>query len=826
MGRKHHHHHGAEAKPSGHHRKHAPSNNSAAANYIQAVVRAYVLRKSQHRDLLRARLEAYAKWTPATFFRAYCKFAQQTTTARALRGARYLLRSAPRDRAASASRRRQRRRRARAQCAASLFRHHGVCASAARARRPPPRPGAATAAPARAQVASTGRGARPATASAAAPARAPGDPRSLRRGAPRVVERGSARRERAPSDRRPPERRGSARPPSGALRALADLRVAPRHAARCLALFEDGAPTRRAVLDALSELGAFSEYRVAGPRAGQGRRQRAPRASGPGGGASGRAPRRARAAAAAAAAAARDAAAPRGAARRDDAAGDAGRASPAPGVGVAAEYWGGLEGGRELKWLFWSRVAQTAEHMHLSQVCSHASFVGELLSNDGIRELLVRYDDVLATAFAHFSGGKARLGFREFLHMLSVLGLHPKIPNDAKKRRGGREAATVAVAGSDLGRTTAPGRRRQRAAPGGGGRRRRRLGRAGLAARGLESVRKALHDQLYVVFRIYCALGTVAQQSAKKLCLETFFLFVNDISLYAALGYRDFAATGAGVARADVSAAWSRSAREKAAAPVAASTAGPDGVAATELARVGRGTLGVADLHDLVADAAGDEPPETVRTDTESDDGAASDREASRSSSSDDDGAGDAARPARARPSGPARRAAAANAPAAAPATRSSPTRTRRTRSSSSRRGPEMAPRPSSAPRASGKFARRRPGGRRVANRAPSARREPPTRPTAGRAAAGAARGRSADPQARSSPAARADAAQRRCRAEAAARRRRRRRGRAGRRRGRAGARRRARPPAAPRGRGEARPGDDQGRKRVIQRRFNVSVPF
>ena len=49
-----------------------------------------------------------------------------------------------------------------------------------------------------------------------------------------------------------------------------------------------------------------------------------------------------------------------------------------------------------------------------------------------------------------------------------------------------------------------------------------------LHARGLESVRKALHDQLYVVFRIYCALGTVAQQSMKKLCLETFFLFVHD----------------------------------------------------------------------------------------------------------------------------------------------------------------------------------------------------------------------------------------------------------------------------------------------------------
>jgi len=59
-------------------------------------------------------------------------------------------------------------------------------------------------------------------------------------------------------------------------------------------------------------------------------------------------------------------------------------------------------------------------------------------------------------------------------------------------------------------------------------------------------------------------------------------------------------------------------------------------------ARATSGTLGVADLHGLVADAAGDEPPETVRTDTESDDGAASDREASRSSSSDGDG-GDAA---------------------------------------------------------------------------------------------------------------------------------------------------------------------------------------
>ena len=112
---------------------------------------------------------------------------------------------------------------------------------------------------------------------------------------------------------------------------------------------------------------------------------------------------------------------------------------------------------------------------------------------------------------------------------------------------------------------------RARACGGGGGRRRwtparvpRRWATPTLHQRGLESVRKALHDQLYPIFRHYCSLGTVAQQSSKKLCLETFLLFVNDISLsasgaaachagsgpaptadgeprrYAALGYADF----------------------------------------------------------------------------------------------------------------------------------------------------------------------------------------------------------------------------------------------------------------------------------------------
>ena len=61
---------------------------AAAAQYLQAVVRGYLLRKSDNRDLLRARLDAYSKWTPATLFRAYCKFAQQTTTARAFKGAK------------------------------------------------------------------------------------------------------------------------------------------------------------------------------------------------------------------------------------------------------------------------------------------------------------------------------------------------------------------------------------------------------------------------------------------------------------------------------------------------------------------------------------------------------------------------------------------------------------------------------------------------------------------------------------------------------------------------------------------------------------------
>lgn len=78
-----------KGEPGVNHRKQAISNNNAAAaQYLQAVVRGYLLRKSDNRDLLRARLDAYSKWTPATLFRAYCKFAQQTTTARAFKGAK------------------------------------------------------------------------------------------------------------------------------------------------------------------------------------------------------------------------------------------------------------------------------------------------------------------------------------------------------------------------------------------------------------------------------------------------------------------------------------------------------------------------------------------------------------------------------------------------------------------------------------------------------------------------------------------------------------------------------------------------------------------
>ena len=42
-------------------------------------------------------------------------------------------------------------------------------------------------------------------------------------------------------------------------------------------------------------------------------------------------------------------------------------------VAATAEYWSSLTGGQPLKRLFWSHIAQTAENMHLSQVCSHRS---------------------------------------------------------------------------------------------------------------------------------------------------------------------------------------------------------------------------------------------------------------------------------------------------------------------------------------------------------------------------------------------------------------------------------------------------------------------
>jgi len=180
-------------------------------------------------------------------------------------------------------------------------------------------------------------------------------------------------------------------------------------------------------------------------------------------------------------------------------------------------------------------------------------------------------------------GGLANARAARLLHALTRVRRCPGVAARA-------DADAAAPGPGEAARRGAPA-----AADGGGG----AWAAPGLAARGLESVRKALHDQLYVVFRIYCALGTVAQQSAKKLCLETFFLFVNDISLYAALGYRDFAATGAGVARPDGGArarararASARRARAGAPrarrAPPTRPTAGPDGAAAAARARAGR----------------------------------------------------------------------------------------------------------------------------------------------------------------------------------------------------------------------------------------------
>jgi len=57
-----------------------------AVRYLQAVARAFLLRQKLDWDLLRARLDAYSKWTPVTAFHAYCRFAQQTTMARGIRG--------------------------------------------------------------------------------------------------------------------------------------------------------------------------------------------------------------------------------------------------------------------------------------------------------------------------------------------------------------------------------------------------------------------------------------------------------------------------------------------------------------------------------------------------------------------------------------------------------------------------------------------------------------------------------------------------------------------------------------------------------------------
>jgi len=64
-------------------------NHHAAAQCLQATARSFIFRLCFDRERLRARLVAYSKWTPVTLFHAYCRFAQQTTTARALKRAKF-----------------------------------------------------------------------------------------------------------------------------------------------------------------------------------------------------------------------------------------------------------------------------------------------------------------------------------------------------------------------------------------------------------------------------------------------------------------------------------------------------------------------------------------------------------------------------------------------------------------------------------------------------------------------------------------------------------------------------------------------------------------
>jgi len=59
-----------------------------AVRCLQALCRAFLLRKTFDQDQLRARLDAYSKWNPVSVFLAYCRFTQQTTMARSAKGAK------------------------------------------------------------------------------------------------------------------------------------------------------------------------------------------------------------------------------------------------------------------------------------------------------------------------------------------------------------------------------------------------------------------------------------------------------------------------------------------------------------------------------------------------------------------------------------------------------------------------------------------------------------------------------------------------------------------------------------------------------------------
>jgi len=97
----------------------------------------------------------------------------------------------------------------------------------------------------------------------------------------------------------------------------------------------------------------------------------------------------------------------------------------------AAGYWKTRPEAQLLKQLFWTNIALTVEYIQRTQVCSHRSFMGEMLCNDGLRELLFRSESVLACEFKKFSDNKLRFDFCEFIHMVTHLGLYPNIPNDA-----------------------------------------------------------------------------------------------------------------------------------------------------------------------------------------------------------------------------------------------------------------------------------------------------------------------------------------------------------------------------------------------------------